>query len=133
MLRQAAYGLKLVVSKGFKKAGKFMLSTCRGSLDDVGHGHRLDALLEGHGFPMDIDSRQSSGEDDHTSDPMPDPPSMEDMANFYADYLPPSGGRGDDTPIVGGPSDDAGTSASADVVFGPGAESTPTPVTQATR
>ena len=117
MLREAAYGLRLMVIKTSKKVGKFMLQTCRGNLDDIGHGHRLDALLERHGLPMDIDSRQSSGE----ADPIPDPPTMEDMANWYVGYIP----------TTGGPSDDAGTSASAEFVFGPGAESTPVPVTQA--
>ena len=126
ILKEAAYGLKLMVTKASRKIGKFMLHSCRGNLDDVGHGHRLDMLLETHGLPMDIDSRQSSGE----ADPMPDPPTMEDMANFYVGYLP---GHGGDTSVDGGPSVDvgtsasvdAGTSASADVVFGPGAESTP--------
>ena len=133
ILREAAYGLKLMVSRASKKVGKFMLRSCRGNLDDVGHGHRLDALLETHGLPMDIDSRQSSEEGDQMPDPMPDPPSMEDMANFYVDYLTPPVGRGGDTSVDGGPSVDAGASGSADVVFGPGAESTPAPVTQVTQ
>ena len=131
ILKQAAYGLKLMVSRASKKIGKFMLQTCRGNLDDIGAGHRLDALMEQRGFPMDIDTRPSSGEEDQ----MPDPPSMEDMSNFYAGYLPPPGGftdMPDPSASAGvGPSVDVGTSSSAGVVFGPGAPASP--VTQATQ
>ena len=52
---------------------------------------------------------------------------MEDMSNYYVDYLSPPGGRGGDTSI------EEDVEAAVDLVFGPGAQSTPAPVSQVTQ
>ena len=60
-----------------------MIKMCRSDLEDVGHAHLLNQMLERGGLPANVDTRIDSDEEANISDP----PSPSDRHDQYVTYF----------------------------------------------
>jgi hypothetical protein len=72
-------GMMNILTRGWKRVGKRLLTSCRGYLEDVGQSHRVDMIMTRAGLPTDIDSI-------HTSDEPDDLPLTDPMVFSYAEW-----------------------------------------------
>jgi hypothetical protein len=63
-IKDAFIGMKYVLTRGWKRVGKRLLTSCHGHLEDVGQSHRLDMIMTRVGIPTDIDSILTDDEPD---------------------------------------------------------------------
>lgn len=73
-IKQAAWGIKLQLARGWKKVGKVVLQTCYGNLKDTRMEHRLQEMLKEAGLPLEIDELPSDDSPRAYFTPMPQPP-----------------------------------------------------------
>jgi hypothetical protein len=82
-IKDAFIGMKDIMTRGWKRAGKRLLMSCRGHLEDVGQSHRLDMILTRAGIPTDISSINT--DDEPEADPQGPVPTFSD-AEWQAFY-----------------------------------------------
>jgi hypothetical protein len=78
-IKDAFIGMRDVLTRGWKCAGKRLLTSCRGHLEDVRQSHRLDMIMTRAGLLTDIDSI-------HTDDELDDLPPTDPMVFSDAEW-----------------------------------------------
>ncbi|CAN6245668.1 unnamed protein product [Urochloa humidicola] len=71
-LQEVSYGIKCVQNQGTRKIGKAILKFCRARLQNSGHIHALNNMLQNYNLPLDIDSIQDDSESEAINVPLVD-------------------------------------------------------------
>ncbi|RLN08728.1 hypothetical protein C2845_PM11G22280 [Panicum miliaceum] len=71
-LEEASYGIKCVQNQGTRKIGKTILKFCRARLQNSGHIHALNNMLQKYNLPLEIDDIQDDSESEVMNVPVAD-------------------------------------------------------------
>lgn len=71
-LEEASYGIKCVQNQGTKKIGKAILKFCQARLQNSGHIHALNNMLQRYSLPLNIDSIKDDSESETANVPVVD-------------------------------------------------------------
>ncbi|TVU18462.1 hypothetical protein EJB05_34564 [Eragrostis curvula] len=76
-IKQAAWGIKCALSRGWRKMGKILIMTCYNNVNDINMEEKLKSMLHEAGLPICVDDIRS--EDSASAFSTPEPARPTDM------------------------------------------------------